>query len=103
MKLKEDYKLLSVLHKNRIKDRSYFMSYNNIDDAISYDRGRSHGFTLLNGLWKFHYAETPELAPQSFYENEYDVSDWGICRSHQTGKCTVTESLIIQMFNIHFR
>lgn len=77
MKLKEDYKSLSVLHKNRIKDRSYFMSYNNIDDAISYDRGRSHGFTLLNGLWKFHYAETPELAPQSFYENEYDVSDWG--------------------------
>ncbi|WP_284036854.1 beta-galactosidase subunit alpha [Neobacillus sp. 114] len=76
MKQTKDYELLSVLHRNRIKDRSYFMSYKNMEDAISYERGRAYGFLLLNGMWKFHYAETPELAPSQFYKNEYDVSAW---------------------------
>lgn len=76
MKQTKDYELLSVLHRNRIKDRSYFMSYKNMGDAISYERGRAYGFLLLNGMWKFHYAETPELVPNQFYKNEYDVSAW---------------------------
>lgn len=71
-----DYENLQVLQRNRVKDRSYFMSYQSVEDALSFDRGRAHGFLLLNGMWKFHYAETPEHAPSSFYEENYDTSDW---------------------------
>nr|WP_309098602.1 glycoside hydrolase family 2 TIM barrel-domain containing protein [Fredinandcohnia onubensis] len=76
MKQLQDYENLYVLQKNRIKDRSYFMSYENVEDALSFDRGRAHGFFLLNGMWKFHYAESPEHAPGSFYEANYDTSNW---------------------------
>ncbi|MCC3356962.1 glycoside hydrolase family 2 TIM barrel-domain containing protein [Bacillus sp. REN16] len=72
----KDYENQNVLQKNRIKDRSYFMSYHNMGDALSFDRGRAHGFLLLNGMWKFHYAETPEHAPASFYDKNYDTSNW---------------------------
>ncbi|WP_249306123.1 glycoside hydrolase family 2 TIM barrel-domain containing protein [Lederbergia citrea] len=72
----KDYESLSVLQRNRVQDRAYFMSYRNEQDAITYERERSHGFMLLNGLWKFHYAETPELAPESFEQEDFDVSEW---------------------------
>jgi beta-galactosidase/beta-glucuronidase len=76
MKQLQDYENLHVLQKNRIKDRSYFMSYQNAEDALSFDRGRAYGFLLLNGMWKFHYAETPAHAPSSFYEKNYDTTNW---------------------------
>lgn len=76
MSQKRDYKSLSVLEKSRLKERSYFMSYSNKVDALSYDRGHSNGFLLLNGNWKFHYAESPEIAPQNFYTNDYNVDEW---------------------------
>lgn len=34
-----EFQHLSVLEKNRLKDRSYFMSYNNEQDALTYERG----------------------------------------------------------------
>ncbi|RDW22142.1 beta-galactosidase subunit alpha [Oceanobacillus arenosus] len=76
MSNKKDYETLSVLEKNRLNERAYFMSYSNIDDALSYERGNSNGFLLLNGQWKFHYAESPEQAPEDFYMNEYNVKEW---------------------------
>ncbi|MEH7235812.1 glycoside hydrolase family 2 TIM barrel-domain containing protein [Bacillus sp. JJ1562] len=76
MKQLKDYENLNVLQKNRMKDRSYFMSYRNVEEALSFVRGRAHEFLLLNGMWKFHYAETPEHAPDSFFESNYDTSNW---------------------------
>nr|WP_087974253.1 glycoside hydrolase family 2 TIM barrel-domain containing protein [Oceanobacillus rekensis] len=72
----KDYELLSVLEKNRLKERSYFMSYKNRAEALSYERGFANGFLLLNGQWKFNYAEAPELANEEFYKKEFDVSEW---------------------------
>lgn len=76
MKQLKDYENQNVLQKNRINDRSYFMSYQNLEDALSFERGRAPGFILLNGMWKFHYAETPEHAPETFYKNDFDASNW---------------------------
>ncbi|RDW20713.1 glycoside hydrolase family 2 TIM barrel-domain containing protein [Oceanobacillus chungangensis] len=78
MSNKKDYQTLAVLEKNRLKERAYFMSYRNPDDALSYERGKSNGFILLNGQWKFHYAETPELAPSDFYKRNYSADEWDI-------------------------
>ncbi|CQR46462.1 Evolved beta-galactosidase subunit alpha [Paraliobacillus sp. PM-2] len=72
----KDYANHKVLQKNRMKDRAHFFSYQNVEDALNFDRGLAKGFTLLNGKWKFHYAESPEQAPDIFYKKEYDVSNW---------------------------
>ncbi|WP_249869129.1 glycoside hydrolase family 2 TIM barrel-domain containing protein [Oceanobacillus saliphilus] len=76
MSYQNDFQQLSVLEKNRLKERSYFMAYSNEQDALTYQRSNANGFQLLNGQWKFHYAATPETAPESFYEDDYDVRAW---------------------------
>ncbi|MWV47272.1 DUF4981 domain-containing protein [Paenibacillus sp. HJL G12] len=71
-----DWDNLSVLEKNRSKSRAYFIPFADRDGALSYDRGSSPCFKSLNGLWKFHFAEGPELAPQDFFKEDYDASGW---------------------------
>nr|WP_160724352.1 glycoside hydrolase family 2 TIM barrel-domain containing protein [Bacillus sp. USDA818B3_A] len=67
---------LSVLQKNRLDERAYFLSYENEHQALTCDRGRAQGFKLLNGEWKFNYALNPELAPKQFFEETFDTSEW---------------------------
>ncbi|MCP3738596.1 beta-galactosidase subunit alpha [Rossellomorea sp. BNER] len=76
MTQKKDWETLSVLHRGRLPDRAYFLSFTNEKNALTYERGRSRGFKLLNGMWKFNYSENPEFAPDFFYADDYDVSDW---------------------------
>lgn len=33
-------------------------------------------YMTLNGTWKFHWVADPKDRPQSFYEPDYDVSQW---------------------------
>lgn len=72
----KDLELLSVLQRNRMPEHTYFMSYTNKSSALTYERGNSYGFKLLNGLWKFYYAESPLKAPEFFYEDSFDASQW---------------------------
>ncbi|WP_028783933.1 glycoside hydrolase family 2 TIM barrel-domain containing protein [Thalassobacillus devorans] len=76
MLYQNDFQQLSVLEKNRLKERSYFMSYSNEHDALTYQRKNAAGYQSLNGLWKFHYSTTPGAAPDNFYEDNYDVNGW---------------------------
>lgn len=72
----KDWENLSVLHVNRLQERAYFFSYSSESSALTYDRGKAEGFKLLNGVWKFHYAENPILAPKQFFEESFDSSQW---------------------------
>ncbi|WP_182199640.1 glycoside hydrolase family 2 TIM barrel-domain containing protein [Paraliobacillus salinarum] len=76
MNILKDYENHKMLKRNRVAARTHFFSYNHLEDALNFDRDLSKGFTLLNGMWKFCYAESPALSPESFYENDYDVSGW---------------------------
>ncbi|KGM45967.1 beta-galactosidase subunit alpha [Neobacillus niacini] len=76
MTKKNDWENITVLQKGRLPERAYFLSFSDESSALTYDRGNSQGFKLLNGKWKFHYAENPALAPENFYQDYFDVSDW---------------------------
>lgn len=60
---------------NRLPARATSYSFENEADALGFDRTRSR-MTSLNGMWKFHFAEDVDKAPETFYENGYDVSGW---------------------------
>ncbi|WP_121609828.1 beta-galactosidase subunit alpha [Mesobacillus foraminis] len=75
-KMKKDWENLSLLQKNRLEERAYFFPYRNEHSALSHERGEADGFMLLNGEWKFHYAESPLLAPKQFYDESFDTSQW---------------------------
>lgn len=76
MMTKNDWETLSVLHRNRLPEHAYFISYSNQPQALTYERGNSYGFKLLNGMWKFHYAQNPHEAPEHFFEESFDVTGW---------------------------
>lgn len=71
-----DFENIDLLHRNRLKSRAYFFSYGDRERALSYNRGLCKGFKLLNGEWKFYYANSPEESPEGFYNNEFDYSSW---------------------------
>src|ERR1700719_1993696 len=74
--IRNDWETLSVLQRNRLPEHAYFMSYPSQSSALTYERGNCYGFKLLNGMWKFHYAENPIQAPEHFYEESFDVDQW---------------------------
>jgi beta-galactosidase/evolved beta-galactosidase subunit alpha len=71
-----DWETLEVLQRNRLDSRSYFIPYPDRDSALTFDRGNSADFQLLNGMWKFHYDPTPLHAPEHFYKDDYNSDSW---------------------------
>ncbi|MDM5340282.1 glycoside hydrolase family 2 TIM barrel-domain containing protein [Fictibacillus enclensis] len=76
MNTKNDWENLLVLERNREPARSCFVSYEDKASALSYEKGRSGRYQLLNGTWKFHYAGQPALAPEGFQKDDFDVTVW---------------------------
>lgn len=71
-----DWENPKVFGKNRIPARSGIISYPDENSLLSGERGTSPWFKLLNGNWKFNYAECPELTPEDFFNEAFDVSKW---------------------------
>jgi len=72
----KDWENLQVLERGRAKSRAYFVPFPSASEALGYDRGSSPWFKSLNGVWKFKYAERPDLAPEKFYEEGYAIGAW---------------------------
>lgn len=71
-----DWENLKVLQRGRLQDHAYFVSYADAASALTYERGLSPWFRLLNGSWQFHYAEAPSLVPEGFEKNGFEDSAW---------------------------
>lgn len=71
-----DFQDFKTLHRNLLSPRSYFFAYQQQEEALTYERKLARGFQLLNGNWKFHYADCPEAAPECFFQEEYDDAGW---------------------------
>lgn len=64
------------LSRNREKSRSYFIPFSTESEALINQGNKSTRTLLLNGVWKFHYAENPIVAPAGFYNNNYSTDEW---------------------------
>lgn len=71
----EPWKNQFVNGVNRLPSRATSYSYVTDADALSCDREMSR-MALLNGTWKFHFAEDVNGAPEGFQTPGYDVSKW---------------------------
>lgn len=70
-----DYENHTLLHRNRLPARAYFIPYNSINTARTMKRERSSCW-LLNGNWKFHYASSPNEAPENFHLPSFNDKQW---------------------------
>lgn len=64
------------LHENQELARAHYIPYATVEHAKSRKRGRSPFYQTLNGKWKFQYFSSVVDAPDGFYNEENDVSDW---------------------------
>jgi beta-galactosidase/beta-glucuronidase len=71
-----DWENPQLTNINRLPSRAYMYPYPDEQSARTFDREKSPWFRLLNGQWKFDYAETPAEAPEDFFDPDYDTSDW---------------------------
>ncbi|MBE3070815.1 MAG: DUF4981 domain-containing protein, partial [Planctomycetes bacterium] len=71
-----DWENPAVTNRNRLPARAYAFPYPNEPAALTGDRGASPWVVLLNGVWKFHYAEAPARAPARFLDESFDAAAW---------------------------
>jgi beta-galactosidase len=73
-----DWQNPEILHKNREKERAYFIPFHNEEAALDFHdkRGASSYFRLLNGDWAFRYFERYIDVPEGLFEKDADLSEW---------------------------
>lgn len=65
---------LNVFAVNRVPAHSDHFYYESIDEAKN--RAPMKMRYDMNGNWKFHYADNPNLRPKEFFEVDYDCRGW---------------------------
>ncbi len=66
-----------IFQINREEPTASFYRYTSASDAIKNEDWKdSPLFKSLNGIWKFHYADNPNLRPENFHKEEFDTSIW---------------------------
>ncbi|RIE00383.1 hypothetical protein D3H35_28605 [Cohnella faecalis] len=73
-----DWSNLNVLEKNTVAPRADLLPYGDWESALAQDRAASPHYESLNGIWRFQYAEAPELAPADFYEPGCEDAEWAL-------------------------
>lgn len=58
---------------NRERMHAFFVPYAKQADALS---GSNPMFHSLNGIWKFSYSRNPQSRVVSFFENDFNCSNW---------------------------
>ena len=68
---------IEIIRENVEAPRASFTGYSKRDDALARNIGANEFFQSLNGMWKFHYSDTPAGRPEDFYKPKFDVGSWG--------------------------
>ncbi|MFC4600524.1 glycoside hydrolase family 2 TIM barrel-domain containing protein [Cohnella hongkongensis] len=71
-----DWENLQALQRNALPPRATSIPYASRQQAIDSVREASPYYRLLNGMWKFRYAESPADAPELFYEESFSADGW---------------------------
>lgn len=51
---------------------------NDVKAIANHDYEDSPYYMDLNGKWKFHWTQNPNLRPTDFYQPDYDVAEWDL-------------------------
>lgn len=64
-----------IYEQNREPAHSFFISYNNEKNAIAGEL-KTPNYILLNGMWKFSFANNPSERSLDFFKENFDASAW---------------------------
>ena len=76
MKVKKYWEDPTVFQVNREEPRAHFFPFESEELAFENNPVKSKYFQSLNGIWKFHFAKSPDKKPKGFYQSSYSVKNW---------------------------
>jgi beta-galactosidase len=71
-----DWENPQVIERNRQAAHVPLGAYPDAKTALTCNRGTSPYVKTLNGTWKFILVSRPELVPEDFFQEGYDLSGW---------------------------
>ncbi len=71
-----DWENPGVNEINKEAPHATMISFNTEAEALEGTRQKSANYLLLDGKWKFNFANTPAERPYWFFKNDYDTRDW---------------------------
>lgn len=71
-----DWENISVIQINRLKPHSFFVPFDNEEQALQYDMTQSSRYMSLNGTWKFNWVAKPGDRPLNFFKSDFNCSKW---------------------------
>jgi len=76
--MRPDWENHELPHRNRLPARAYFAPAAEAAaaDAGGEGRGVSDRFLLLNGRWKFLFADNPLRLPDGFFQSDFNDAGW---------------------------
>jgi beta-galactosidase len=70
------WKDVEITGVNKVAPRTTFMSYDNVKDASSLLYENSRHYYLLNGVWKFYFADEYKKLPENITNPGIDTKNW---------------------------
>ncbi|MCS7459772.1 DUF4981 domain-containing protein [Paenibacillus doosanensis] len=71
-----DWQNLDVLSRNAEPPSVGLIPYADLESAMANEPAASPYFLSLNGSWDFHYADSPDEAPDHFFEPSFQPEGW---------------------------
>ena len=67
---------VQVVAVNKEYPRSSFMTYDNLEQALSFKYENSKFYSLLNGTWKFYFVDGYKKLPANITDPSLSTADW---------------------------
>jgi len=71
-----DWENPEMFGQNKEAPHATLISFPDELSALEADKSSSPDFLSLDGIWKFHYADSPDRRPYWFFKDDYDTRDW---------------------------
>ena len=71
MKRWEDIRITGI---NRLPAHTDFYRYKTKENAQTFTKENSIGYTSLDGVWKFLFVDAPELSPKGFEKEDFGMT-----------------------------
>ncbi len=71
-----DWENPEMFNQNREAPHATMISFSDELSALEADRSNSPNYLSLDGMWKFHFVDTPDKRPYWFFKDDYDTRDW---------------------------
>ncbi len=71
-----DHQDLTIVQRNRLPSRAYFVPHTTVNSALTNERGSSDAFLSLQGTWKFHLYPSPRALTAAIIDPSFDDTLW---------------------------